>query len=169
MDAVLAQAAGMDVDWEELFEGTSTYVQTALPQAGARITDESKLKLYGLYKQATEGDVNTRAPSALSLDFKSRAKWCASLTFSQPPRSLLRLQCAALCIPNYIKRDACTTVVLIFNNSGERILEEFHSLFFTRHHWSVRHVTNCVESTSADYRAWIFLALRLMPVPNRLK
>ena len=33
------------------------------------------LKLYGFYKQATEGDVNTECPSMMNL--KERAKWNA--------------------------------------------------------------------------------------------
>lgn len=38
-------------------------------------TDEEKLALYGLYKQATVGDVNTDRPGML--DFTGKAKWDA--------------------------------------------------------------------------------------------
>ncbi len=37
------------------------------------LADEGKLKLYGLYKQATIGDCNTDKPGML--DFKGKAKW----------------------------------------------------------------------------------------------
>ncbi|KAK5862311.1 hypothetical protein PBY51_017721 [Eleginops maclovinus] len=40
-----------------------------------RPTDEELLELYGLYKQATVGDVNTERPGML--DFKGKAKWDA--------------------------------------------------------------------------------------------
>ncbi len=36
-------------------------------------SDENKLKLYGLYKQANVGDCNTDKPGFL--DFKGKAKW----------------------------------------------------------------------------------------------
>ena len=39
------------------------------------LADEGKLKLYGLYKQATIGDCNTEKPGLL--DFKGKAKWDA--------------------------------------------------------------------------------------------
>lgn len=38
-------------------------------------TDEEMLDLYGLFKQATVGDVNTARPGML--DFKGKAKWDA--------------------------------------------------------------------------------------------
>ena len=37
------------------------------------LDDNGKLKLYGLYKQATVGDCNTDKPGFL--DFKGKAKW----------------------------------------------------------------------------------------------
>lgn len=76
-DALIAQAAGLPVDWDELFDGAATFVQTVVPQAGKSVGDDVKLKLYGLYKQATEGDVNSPGPGMLSLDFKAKAKWSA--------------------------------------------------------------------------------------------
>jgi diazepam-binding inhibitor (GABA receptor modulating acyl-CoA-binding protein) len=39
------------------------------------LTNEEKLKLYALYKQATVGDVNTPAPGYF--DFTGTAKWKA--------------------------------------------------------------------------------------------
>ena len=39
------------------------------------LSDDKKLKLYGLYKQAIIGDINIEAP--FFLDFKSKAKWKA--------------------------------------------------------------------------------------------
>ncbi|EPS35954.1 hypothetical protein H072_10598 [Dactylellina haptotyla CBS 200.50] len=38
-------------------------------------TDEQLLKLYGLFKQANVGDVNTSRPGMM--DFKGKAKWDA--------------------------------------------------------------------------------------------
>ncbi|KAK5892371.1 hypothetical protein CesoFtcFv8_012756 [Champsocephalus esox] len=40
-----------------------------------RPTDQELLDLYGLYKQATVGEVNTERPGML--DFKGKAKWDA--------------------------------------------------------------------------------------------
>ena len=37
------------------------------------LSDDGKLKLYGLYKQAIVGDCNTEKPEML--DFKGKAKW----------------------------------------------------------------------------------------------
>jgi len=42
-----------------------------------RLKDGSKLQLYGLYKQATEGACNISKPL---LDFKGRAKWSVILS-----------------------------------------------------------------------------------------
>ncbi|CAM6104640.1 unnamed protein product [Calypogeia fissa] len=41
----------------------------------ASTTDESKLIFYGLFKQATVGNVNTSRPGMF--DFKGKAKWDA--------------------------------------------------------------------------------------------
>lgn len=40
-----------------------------------RPSDDELLKLYGLYKQATVGDVNTERPGVF--DFKAKYKWDA--------------------------------------------------------------------------------------------
>ena len=39
------------------------------------LTDEKKLHLYGLYKQATDGDAPTTAPNAMNV--VAKAKWGA--------------------------------------------------------------------------------------------
>ena len=39
------------------------------------LADDKKLEIYGLFKQATVGDVNTERPGML--DFKGKAKWDA--------------------------------------------------------------------------------------------
>ena len=44
--------------------------------ASAKLTDAQRLQLYGLYKQATEGDNASKAPGLL--DFVGRSKWCVS-------------------------------------------------------------------------------------------
>ncbi|SHO79017.1 Similar to S.cerevisiae protein ACB1 (Acyl-CoA-binding protein) [Malassezia sympodialis ATCC 42132] len=41
----------------------------------AKVTQAQQLRIYGLYKQATEGDVSTSRPGML--DFTGRAKWDA--------------------------------------------------------------------------------------------
>jgi len=40
-----------------------------------RPTNEELLDLYGYFKQATVGDINTDRPGMLSLDLKGKAKW----------------------------------------------------------------------------------------------
>lgn len=40
-----------------------------------RPSNEELLDLYGYYKQATVGDINTDRPGMLSLDLKGKAKW----------------------------------------------------------------------------------------------
>jgi len=39
--------------------------------------DDEMLSIYGLYKQATVGDINTDRPGMLSLDLAGKAKWDA--------------------------------------------------------------------------------------------
>jgi diazepam-binding inhibitor (GABA receptor modulator, acyl-CoA-binding protein) len=43
------------------------------PASSVRLTDDQRLRLYGLYKQATEGDNASKAPGLL--DFVGQAKW----------------------------------------------------------------------------------------------
>ncbi len=40
-------------------------------------TDAEMLEIYGLFKQASVGDVNTDRPGTFSLDLKGKAKWDA--------------------------------------------------------------------------------------------
>jgi diazepam-binding inhibitor (GABA receptor modulating acyl-CoA-binding protein) len=40
-----------------------------------KLSDDKKLEVYALFKQATVGDVNTERPGML--DFKGKAKWDA--------------------------------------------------------------------------------------------
>ena len=47
----------------------------ALAEKVAGLPDDKKLEIYGLFKQATVGDVNTSRPGML--DFKGKAKWDA--------------------------------------------------------------------------------------------
>ena len=47
----------------------------ALAEKIGALPDEKKLEIYGLFKQATVGDVNTARPGML--DFKGKAKWDA--------------------------------------------------------------------------------------------
>lgn len=55
----------------ELFEKSAKYIaESSKPQS-----DENKLVIYGLYKQATVGDCNTPKPSML--DFVGKSKWTA--------------------------------------------------------------------------------------------
>ncbi|XP_051201210.1 acyl-CoA-binding domain-containing protein 1 [Lolium perenne] len=58
---------GLQEDFEEHAEKAKT-----LPES---TTNEDKLVLYGLYKQATVGDVNTPKPGVFNM--RDRAKWCA--------------------------------------------------------------------------------------------
>jgi diazepam-binding inhibitor (GABA receptor modulator, acyl-CoA-binding protein) len=55
----------------EEFENAARRVQN-LPQKPG---NDTLLELYGLYKQASEGDVSTKRPGML--DIKGRAKWDA--------------------------------------------------------------------------------------------
>ena len=61
----------MDEEDDPAFEAASAFVAAHV----AQIDDDSKLKLYGLYKQATTGPCTVAKPSFF--DFKGRAKWSA--------------------------------------------------------------------------------------------
>lgn len=67
-------------DVQRVFEGAVVFVQATLPQQASSVSQPLALKLYGLYKQATEGDIQSSGPGFFSLDFKSKSKWCASFT-----------------------------------------------------------------------------------------
>jgi diazepam-binding inhibitor (GABA receptor modulating acyl-CoA-binding protein) len=61
----------MSVD--DRFKRAVYMVRSGPPKPEA--TNEEKLKVYGLYKQASEGDNNTAQPWAVQ--FEARAKWDA--------------------------------------------------------------------------------------------
>ena len=65
-----APSGGIDVDLKEQFEASIDKGKT-LPSQG----NETLLDLYGLYKQATVGDVQGEAPSGF--DFRGAAKYAA--------------------------------------------------------------------------------------------
>lgn len=59
----------MDEEDDPAFEAASAFVAAHVSD----IDDDSKLKLYGLYKQATTGPCTATKPTFF--DFKGRAKW----------------------------------------------------------------------------------------------
>lgn len=60
-------------DLKKLFEETVDFVQNGDNPVEA--SNEQKLKLYSLFKQATEGDVSGKKPGMM--DFVARAKYTA--------------------------------------------------------------------------------------------
>ncbi|PWZ40131.1 Acyl-CoA-binding domain-containing protein 1 [Zea mays] len=74
--------SGSDSDWEgvesteldEEFSAASAFI-AASAASGTSVPEEAQLRLYGLYKIATEGPCTAPQPSALKL--KARAKWNA--------------------------------------------------------------------------------------------
>ncbi|WFD03199.1 hypothetical protein MOBT1_001888 [Malassezia obtusa] len=60
---------------DALFERTVDIVQSLPPSGAIQTSYEEKLALYGLYKQATHGDVDSRRPGMF--DMLGRAKWDA--------------------------------------------------------------------------------------------
>ncbi|GAA3924767.1 acyl-CoA-binding protein [Litoribacillus peritrichatus] len=60
-------------DLKATFEAAVNYVQTA--EGDFKPSNDLKLELYALYKQAAEGDVNGKKPGMT--DFVGRAKWNA--------------------------------------------------------------------------------------------
>ena len=59
---------------DEQFQEAVDLIRNGKAQQGSATTDE-KLKLYGLYKQANDGDVQGARPGMLS--FEGRSKWDA--------------------------------------------------------------------------------------------
>lgn len=55
------------------FEDAVAQIQSA--EGDYKPSNDMKLKMYGLFKQATEGDVGTKKPGAF--DMVGRAKWNA--------------------------------------------------------------------------------------------
>lgn len=62
---------GADAD---TFQAAADFLAAAVTANPARFSDADKLRIYGLYKQATAGDCNVSRPGFL--DFGGKAKWC---------------------------------------------------------------------------------------------
>ncbi|MFT6909766.1 MAG: diazepam-binding inhibitor (GABA receptor modulating acyl-CoA-binding protein) [Oleiphilaceae bacterium] len=60
-------------DLQQQFEETVNFVQNA--EGEVQLSNEQKLQMYALYKQATEGDVTGKKPGMM--DFVARAKYSA--------------------------------------------------------------------------------------------
>lgn len=60
-------------DLQKQFEDTVNFVQNA--EGDVQLSNEQKLQMYALYKQATEGDVSGKKPGMM--DFVARAKYSA--------------------------------------------------------------------------------------------
>jgi len=60
-------------DLKQAFENTVNYVQNS--EGEVSLSNEQKLQMYALYKQATEGDVVGKKPGMM--DFVGRAKYTA--------------------------------------------------------------------------------------------
>jgi acyl-CoA-binding protein len=60
-------------DLQKQFEETVNFVQNA--EGEVQLSNEQKLQMYALYKQATEGDVSGKKPGMM--DFVARAKFSA--------------------------------------------------------------------------------------------
>lgn len=60
-------------DLKQTFESTVDFVQNA--EGEIELSNEQKLKMYALYKQATLGDVTGKKPGMM--DFVARAKYMA--------------------------------------------------------------------------------------------
>ena len=59
---------------DELFAAAVEWVKTG-PKPQKAVSNEDKLKVYALYKQATEGDVTGKQP--WKVQFEKRVKWDA--------------------------------------------------------------------------------------------
>lgn len=60
---------------ESTFKATAEKIRNSKPVPGKEKSNEEKLKIYGLYKQATEGDVKGEQP--YMIQFEARSKWDA--------------------------------------------------------------------------------------------
>ena len=60
-------------DLQQQFEATVNFVQNS--DGEVQLSNEQKLQMYALYKQATEGDVTGKKPGMM--DFVARAKYTA--------------------------------------------------------------------------------------------
>lgn len=79
---VTSDHSDSDDDWEgvesteldEIFSAATAFVAaTAADRAGLKVSNDVQLRLYGLYKIATEGPCSAPQPSALKMT--ARAKW----------------------------------------------------------------------------------------------
>ncbi len=59
------------------FQQAAEYVRSLPKDGPVQLSNEDKLKVYALYKQATEGDVQGSQPWNLPGSFEARAKWDA--------------------------------------------------------------------------------------------
>lgn len=69
---------------EDEFDAACSYV--ARLASSKELDDRHGLRLYGLYKQATEGQCSTPKPSLLSFDFTQRKKWNSWNVLGEMPR-----------------------------------------------------------------------------------
>lgn len=60
-------------DLQQKFQETVNFVQNS--EGDVQLSNEQKLQMYALYKQATEGDVSGKKPGMM--DFVGRAKYSA--------------------------------------------------------------------------------------------
>eukprot|EP00612_Vaucheria_litorea_P002879 CAMPEP_0171461186 /NCGR_PEP_ID=MMETSP0945-20130129/5739_1 /TAXON_ID=109269 /ORGANISM="Vaucheria litorea, Strain CCMP2940" /LENGTH=93 /DNA_ID=CAMNT_0011987491 /DNA_START=82 /DNA_END=363 /DNA_ORIENTATION=- len=67
--------AAIAEDLQKQFEAAAERVKTGKRKSDKPASNEEKLKLYGLYKQATVGDVTGSQPWAVQVE--ARAKWDA--------------------------------------------------------------------------------------------
>jgi acyl-CoA-binding protein len=70
------EVATEEADTEHAFEGAAVFVQSSLSQQSLKVSQETTLQLYALYKQATQGDASGSGPGVFSLDARAKAKWC---------------------------------------------------------------------------------------------
>src|SRR5690606_37927715 len=71
--ATLIQEVTDMSDLQQKFQETVNYVQNS--EGDVQLSNEQKLQMYALYKQATEGDVTGKKPGMM--DFVGRAKYSA--------------------------------------------------------------------------------------------
>eukprot|EP00441_Pelagodinium_beii_P014790 CAMPEP_0197666942 /NCGR_PEP_ID=MMETSP1338-20131121/64548_1 /TAXON_ID=43686 ORGANISM="Pelagodinium beii, Strain RCC1491" /NCGR_SAMPLE_ID=MMETSP1338 /ASSEMBLY_ACC=CAM_ASM_000754 /LENGTH=95 /DNA_ID=CAMNT_0043246081 /DNA_START=63 /DNA_END=347 /DNA_ORIENTATION=+ len=77
MASAAATASGDDL--KKMFEEAAASVKTFKPASGAKsVSNDEKLKVYALFKQATEGDVTGSRPGMFSPT--DRAKYDARVT-----------------------------------------------------------------------------------------
>mmetsp|Transcript_28572 Transcript_28572/g.79787 ORF Transcript_28572/g.79787 Transcript_28572/m.79787 type:complete len:99 (+) Transcript_28572:37-333(+) len=69
----MAAEAAAAKDWTEEFNATAEEVKTWTPPTAP--SNDQKLAMYSLFKQATVGDVNTERPGMF--DLSGKAKWDA--------------------------------------------------------------------------------------------